>query len=178
MTRPTGPRDAPVRKGGKYNILDPRRAVAWHRPKACIHERRSIRHLRSGKGYSATAINANDRFAPRSCHSMNAHFANRRALTPFWRYYAVLYEHCHRACVAHAIAELRIRQRLRLFGFGSQSRLFPSVLTRATKDRARSQEIVGRRARSSNLVAGVRYNARPTIAEALFSYRRAPVTPA
>jgi hypothetical protein len=85
---------------------------------------------------------------------MNAHFANRRALTLFWRYYAVLYEHCHRACVAHARAELRIRQRLRLFGFGSQSRLFPSVLTRATKDRARSQEIVGRRARSSNLVAG------------------------
>jgi len=114
----------------------------------------------------------------RSCHSMNAHFANRRALTLFWRYYAVLYEHCHGACVAHARAELRIRQRLRLFGFGSQSRLFPSVLTRATKDRARSQEIVGRRARSSNLVAGVRYNARPTIAEALFSYRRAPVTPA
>jgi hypothetical protein len=112
----------------------------------------------------------------RSCHSMNAHFANRRALTLFWRYYAVLYEHCHRACVAHAKAELRIRQRLRLFGFGSQSRLFPSVLTRATKDRARSQEIVGRRARSSNLVAGERYNAIPTIAEALFSYRRAPVT--
>jgi len=79
-------------------------------------------------------------------------------------------------CIAHARAELRIRQRLRLFGFGSQSRLFPSVLTRATKDRARSQEIVGRRARSSNLVAGERYNAKPTIAEALFSYRRAPVT--
>jgi hypothetical protein len=62
--------------------------------------------------------------------------------------------HCHRACVAHARAEPRIRQRLRLFGFGSQSRLFPSALTRATKDRSRSQEIVGRRARSSNLVVG------------------------
>src|SRR5260370_22581154 len=81
----------------------------------------------------------------RSCHSMNAHFANRRALTLFWRYYAVLYEHCHRAFIAHARAELRIRQRLRPFGFGSQSRFFPSVLTRATKDRARSQEIVGGR---------------------------------
>src|SRR5260370_23294538 len=47
--------------------------------------------------------------------------------------------------ISHARAELRIRQRLRPFGFGSQSRFFPSVLTRATKDRARSQEIVGGR---------------------------------
>src|SRR5713226_6440014 len=34
------------------------------------------------------------------------------------------------ACVAHTRAELRIRLRLRLFGFSLQSRLFPSVLTR------------------------------------------------
>ena len=43
----------------------------------------------------------------------------------FWRYYAVLYEHRHRACVAHAIAELRIRQRLRLFGFARRADFFP-----------------------------------------------------
>ena len=111
------------------------------------------------------------------CHSMNAHFAYRRALTLFWRYYAVLYEHWHRACVAYARAELRIRQRLRVFGFGSQSRLFPSVLTRATKDRARSQEIVGRRARSSNLVAGVRTTRDPLSQKPCFRIagRRSPV---
>jgi hypothetical protein len=80
---------------------------------------------------------------------MNAHFANRRALTLFWRYYAVLYEHCHTACVAHARAELRIRQRLRLFGFGSQSRLFPLC---ADEGYERSGAIAGNRRQASKIV--------------------------
>src|SRR5882724_8708522 len=114
----------------------------------------------------------------RSCHSMNAHFANRRALTLFWRYYSGAVRTLSQGLRCPCQSRAEDQATATPVWLCSQSRLFPSVLTRATKDRARSQEIVGRRARSSNLVAGVRYNARPTIAEALFSYRRAPVTPA
>ena len=63
--------------------------------------------------------------------------------------YVVLYEHCHRACVAHARAELRIRQRLRLFGFGSQSRLFSLC---ADEGYERSGVIAGNRRPASKIV--------------------------
>jgi hypothetical protein len=69
---------------------------------------------------------------------MNAHFANRRALTLFL---AIL-----RGAVPTLSQGLRCRCQSRAEDqatatpvcFGSQSRLFPSVLTRATKDRRKS----------------------------------------
>jgi hypothetical protein len=106
---------------------------------------------------------------------MNAHFVNRRALTLIWRYYAVLYEKLSQGlrCSRQSRAEDQATATPVWLWLAEPT--FPS----ADEGYERSGAIAGNRRQASKIVelgSGERYNAKSTIAEALFSYRRAPVT--
>ena len=58
-------------------------------PKPCTSSRRVRSAIRSFSPSQLLRVDLSDGpLCARSCHSMNAHFAYRRALTLFWRYYS------------------------------------------------------------------------------------------